>query len=363
MSSKYKLKNSRDDWKEKAKTRGEELRYQCKEKSRIKQERNMYKVQVRELKKQLEKEHQKNNLPVPDKKELVYISLVLFLVARISFCAVSKVLGVLSSYLGIPKVPCIQTIINWVTRLSIARMQNPAYLKCPSIDKSGFTNGFLWIIDISIGLGSGKILTIMAINPKHHILNDGAPKLQNVHCVAAGVAESWTGEAIADFLQKIIAVTGRPIGYLKDGGKDLAKGVRLLVERGLPAVSINDISHIIANLFKHEYEKHPMYDKFISTCGKISSNLKQTVLACLAPPKVTTKARFMNLQRLIIWADKLLKLSPRGRAAKNSVLSKLRAGMDEIPTCRGLIKRFLRDARIMSKCQKNSILFKFYGKP
>ncbi len=352
MSSKYKLRKSRDKWTQKAVERGEQLRYQCRENARIKKDRDMYKAMGRELKKQLEKERQKNNLPVPDKKELIYVSLMLFLVARISFCAVSKVLGVLSSYLGISKAPCPQTIINWVTRLSIAKMQNPAYLNCPSIDKSGFTNGFLWIMDISIGLGSGKILTILALNPKHHVLNDGAPKLQNVHCVAAGVAESWTGEAIADFLQKIIAVTGRPIGYLKDGGKDLAKGVRLLVECGLPAISIDDISHIIANLFKHEYEKHPMYVKFISTCGKISSNLKQTVLACLAPPKVSTKARFMNLQRLIIWADKLLKLSPRGRAAKNSVLSKLRAGMDEIPKCRGFIKRFLRDAKIMSKCQE-----------
>jgi len=352
MSSKYKLRKSRDKWTQKAVERGEQLRYQRRENVRIKKERDMYKARERELKKQLEKERQKNNLPVPDKKELVYVSLVLFLVARISFCAVSKVLGVLSSYLGIPKAPCTQTIINRVTRLSIARMQNPAYLNCPSIDKSGFANGFLWIMDIGIGLGSGKILTISAINPKHHIFNNGAPKLQNVHCVAAGVAESRTGVAIADFLQKIIAVTGRPIGYLKDGGKNLAKGVRLLGESGLPGISIDDISHIIANLFKHEYEKHPMYDKFISACGKISKNLKQTVPACLAPLKVTIKARFMNLQRLIIQADKLLKLSPRGRAAKNSVLSKLRAGMDEIPKCRGLIKRFLRDARIMLKCQE-----------
>ncbi|QTA91770.1 Uncharacterized protein dnm_078440 [Desulfonema magnum] len=247
---------------------------------------------------------------------------MLFLIVRISFRAVSKVLGVLSGYLGIPKAPCAQTIINWVTRLSIAKMRNPAYLNCPSADKSGFANGFLWIMDISIGSGSGKILTILALNPKHHILNNGSPTLKNVHCVAVGVAESWTGEAIADFLQKVIGVAERPVGYLRDGGTDLAKSVKVLGERGLPGISVDDISHIIANLFKHEYQKHPMFDKFISACGKISRNLRQTVLACLAPPKVSTKARFMNLQRLTIWADKLLKLSPRGRAAKDSVLSR-----------------------------------------
>ncbi len=112
MSSKFKLRKSRDKWTQKAVERGEQLRYQLRENTRIKKDRNMYKARERELKKQLEKERQKNNLPVPDKKELVYISLLLFLVARISFCAVSKVLGVLSGYIGIPKAPCTQTIIN-----------------------------------------------------------------------------------------------------------------------------------------------------------------------------------------------------------------------------------------------------------
>jgi hypothetical protein len=29
--------------------------------------------------------------------------------------------------------------------------------------------------------------------------------------------------------------------------------VRLLGERGFPSLSIDDLSHVIANLFKHEY--------------------------------------------------------------------------------------------------------------
>ena len=60
----------------------------------------------------------------------------------------------------------------------------------------------------------------------------------------------------------------------------------------------------------------------------------------------------MNLHRLVIWADKLLKHSPRGRASKNSALSKLRAGMNEIPKCKTFINRFLRDAKTLLNCQK-----------
>ena len=119
MSTKSKYKKSRDNWKEKAIERGKNVRYQRKENIRIKKERDRYKDEFRKLKKQLEKERQINTAPqIHNKEELVYISLLLFFAARISFRAVSRVLGILAGYLGIKKAPCPQTIINWSTRLS-----------------------------------------------------------------------------------------------------------------------------------------------------------------------------------------------------------------------------------------------------
>ncbi|QTA85249.1 Uncharacterized protein dnm_094350 [Desulfonema magnum] len=276
----------------------------------------------------------------------------LFIVAHISFRAVPRVLRVLADYLGITKVPCVQTIINWVTRLSVARLRNAVPLRGAEINSNPFSNGFVYIIDISIALGKGKILTLLSLNANHHDLNETAPTLKDVNCVAVSVAVSWTGEAIADFLKKVIGIGGMPVAYLKDGGTDLAKATRLLAEQGLPSVSIDDISHTVANLLKHEYQNHPMFDIFISAVGKVSKKFKQTVLACLAPPKVSTKSRFMNLRRLVNWAAQLLRHSPRGRAPKGSVLSKLRAGIDQIPRCRNFIECFLRDSGTLSECQK-----------
>jgi len=57
------------------------------------------------------------------------------------------------------------------------------------------------MIDMSIGLGTGKILTVLALNAHHHQLSPAAPGLQNVHCMAVSVAYSWTGESIAAFLE------------------------------------------------------------------------------------------------------------------------------------------------------------------
>lgn len=352
MSVKSKLKQSRNKWKVKSIKHGKNVRYQQREILRIKKERGRYKKKARKAKIQLEQEVRGNIPQVRNKENLVYIALQLFLVTRIGFRAVSRVIGFLGSYLGVTKAPCTQTIINWITRLSLTRIQSSTQLVRPQIDNDRFSNGFIWMIDASIGLVSGKILAVLALDANHYVQNEGAPTLQKLHCIGVSVATSWTGESIAGFLQKIIATMGRPIAYLKDGGTDLGKAIRLLGERGFPSPSIDDISHIIANLLKHEYKNHSMFETFLSSCGKASKKLKQTILACLAPPKVSTKARFMNLHHLVKWADQLLKHSPKGGAAKGSILSKLRASFDELPGCKAFISRFLRDAAPLLECQK-----------
>jgi hypothetical protein len=250
--------------------------------------------------------------------------------------------------LGIRKAPYAQTIINWVTRLSLVRIQSGSTRR--GLHRPVFSNGWIWMIDMSIALGRGKILTVLALRADHHKLTSAAPDFEDIHCVAVAVADSWTGETIASFLKRVIAATGRPVAYLKDGGADLQKAIRLLGELSIP--TIDDISHTIANLLKWRYLDHPLFQTFLSACGRVSANLKQTILACLAPPRVQTKARFMNLHRLITWADRLLKLSPPGRAKKGSVLRKLRECLDLLPSCKPFIRRFRDDATPLLKCQK-----------
>ncbi len=353
MNTVAKLKHSRDSWKGKAIGRGNTQRYQRKEIRRIKRERDRYKKEAREAKAQLENERRKNlSVPICSKEDLVYVALQLFIVARIGFRAVARVLAVLGNYLGLTKAPCAQTVANWVVRLSIARIQYAAQRVASPMASPALPNGRILIVDTSIGLGSGKILPVLALDAKHYVSHRSAPTLQDLDCIAVSVAPSWTGEAIAAFLQKVIASTGRPLAYLKDGGTELSKAVRLLGERGFPSFSIDDVSHMIANLLKHEYRNHPMFETFISACGKVSKKLKQTLLACLAPPKVSTKARFMNLHRLVKWADQLLQHSPKGRASKGSRLAKLRASFEQLPECKAFIRHFLRDAKPLLACQK-----------
>jgi len=140
--------------------------------------------------------------------------------------------------------------------------------------------------------------------------------------------------------------------YLKDGGSELQKAADLLAARGLGSPCIDDISHAAASMLKRYYQPHPAFEHFLSACGRVSGKLKHTVLACLAPPSVRTKARFMHVHRVFTWAEQLLQLSPAGGAKAGSILARLRACLDELPACKALIKRFRGDAQGLLARQK-----------
>jgi len=286
------------------------------------------------------------------KVDLVWLALRLFLEVRISFRAVSRVLRLLAEGCGLKNAPCPQTVINWVTRLAIVRFDAARLLRGLPLSAAPFSNGLIWMIDISIGLGMGKILAVVAVDAQHHALAPGALALDHVHCLGVSVADSWTGDTIAALLSRLIAQLGRPAAYLKDGGGDLRKAVAFLEEQGLGSPCIDDMSHAVATMLKRYYQNHPAFETFVSACGRVSGNLKHTLLACLAPPKVRTKARFMNVHRLFTWADRVLHLSPRGGAKTGSTLAKLRACLDQLPACKALITRFHGDASGLLACQQ-----------
>ena len=113
MSQLSKVKHSRQQWKHKATQRGERERYQRKQTARISAERDhtttalkaaqarlhQLEAQLRQLEAQL---HRQVSRP---KVEVVLVSLQLFLVARIGFRAVSRVLSLLAWALGIKQAP------------------------------------------------------------------------------------------------------------------------------------------------------------------------------------------------------------------------------------------------------------------
>ena len=209
-------------------------------------------------------------------------------------------------------------MIHWVIRLSIVRIEAARSLQGLPRSQAPFPNGLIWLIDLSIGLGAGKMLAVLAVRAHHHHLMAGALSLAHAHGLGVGVATSWTGDTIAELLGRLMAQVGRPAAYRTDGGSDLHKAVALLDEPGLGSPCLDDISHAVAGMLQRVYHAHPTFTLFVSACGRVSRKLTHTILACLAPPTVRTTARFMHRHRLFTWAERVLQLSPPGGAKTGS---------------------------------------------
>ncbi len=181
---------------------------------------------------------------------------------------------------------------------------------------------------------------------------DDAPSLHHVHGIAVSVADAWTGDTMAEMLKRLIAKLGRPAASLKDRGSARHKAVDVLAEHGLASPGIDDISQAAAGMLQRSSQHHPAFERLVSACGRVSGKLTHTLLACLAPPTVRTKARFMPGHRLVTWAERLLQLSPPGGAKAGSTLARLRAGRGELPACKDLITRFRAEAHGLLECQR-----------
>ena len=153
MSQFSKMQHSRNQWKHKATQRGDRERYQRKQNVRITAERDRTtkalkaaQARLRQLEAQLWQLEAQLQRPVTRPKvEVVLVTLQLFFVARIGFRAVSRVLSLLASALGIKKAPCPQTVVNWVTRLAIVRTQSARLLEGLPLSQAPFSNGFIWL--------------------------------------------------------------------------------------------------------------------------------------------------------------------------------------------------------------------------
>jgi hypothetical protein len=289
-----KMKHRRDQWKYKAKQRGERERDQRKQNARLKAERAQATKALKATQARLRQleAHRHGRATVP-KVDVVPVALQLLLEARLGFRAVSRGLTLLALALGIQKAPGPHTRINGVIRLSLVRLDSARPLRGLPLSPAPFTNGLLWLSDLRIGLGSGKMLAVLALDAHQQQLVNAAPSLRHGHGIGGAVAESWTGEAIADVLDRLIAQMGRPAASRKDGGSDVHQAADVLEERGLGSPCIADLSHAAAGMLQHSYPQHPACARFVSACGSVSGKLKQTLLACLAPPTVRTKSRFM----------------------------------------------------------------------
>ncbi|UKO96065.1 hypothetical protein [Nostoc sp. UHCC 0870] len=119
--------------------------------------------------------------------------------------------------------------------------------------------------------------------------------------------DSTRGELIEQKLCELTTKVGCPVQIIADHGSDIEKGIKLYIQKYPDVVYTYDVTHAMALLLKHELANSEKYQSFIQKCNQCRHQLQQTELAFISPPSQRSQCRYFNVEKLINWAEKLLK--------------------------------------------------------
>jgi hypothetical protein len=163
-----------------------------------------------------------------------------------------------------------------------------------------------WLADHSVQIGQEKCLAILGTRLCDLPPPGAALQHQNMHLVALVLRKSWTQQDVCDALEEATKRTGVPRAIVTDHGSDLLGGVQLFQEEHKDTADIYDIKHKAACLLKHRLEKEPRWQEFQRQIGQTRCAVQQTELSFLGPTAPKPKARFMNLEPQLAWAEGVL---------------------------------------------------------
>lgn len=226
-------------------------------------------------------------------EDLIALCAQLRLQASCSYRSIARILKILFGQgPHSPNLPCANTVQNWVEKLGLSLLQNPA----PPLGKP------VLIVDELMGRAQERLLMFLLV-----CRCPGPGKALDYSCVQVVHLEarpSWSGEEIAQVMGQIQSKLGQDISYLlSDGDYKLLKAAR---ELGVPHQP--DLSHFLARALRHTFEKDPDYIAFTHALGAWRAHSVCSPRSPFAPPKQRAKARFMNQEGLLDWYEGLEKI-------------------------------------------------------
>jgi hypothetical protein len=223
--------------------------------------------------------------------------LKLVLEAAGSLRSVAATCRLLAEPLGMEdRAPCANTGRNWMLRIGLYA------LHCP-LEQA---DDWVWMMDHTLQLGPYKCLVILGIRRAVWDRDRRPLRHEDMTLLNLTPMAPATGEAVAAQLEATVARTGVPRAVLSDGGTDLKRAMEIFEAAHPKTAHVLDLKHKHALLLKKHLQADSHWSAFVTAANQMRLGVTQTDLAFLNPPALKTKARFMNLDRLVHWARRAL---------------------------------------------------------
>jgi hypothetical protein len=215
---------------------------------------------------------------------------------------VPRVLGMTCSWSGLDvSVASFFTVRLWLLRLGLYQLSRPQTQ----------ADDWIWIVDHTMQMGHRKCFIVVGIRQSAWDAQDGCLSHEDVDLIDLRPVVESTGEVVYRQLEAATAKTGVPRAIVSDDGRDLHRGIALF-RRAHPAVAwLYDIKHKTACLLKHALQRDASWQAFVDQINHFKRRVSLTALACLLPPSLRGKARYMSVDVLVGWAEKSLRVLDR----------------------------------------------------
>jgi hypothetical protein len=224
-----------------------------------------------------------------------WISLVIF--GAIGLRGSSRAMEISMQIFGLNKLaPSWYSGRLWLMRLGYYKLNRP----------KTHAKDWVWIVDHSVQIGSEKCLVILGIRLSNLPI-DRALRYEDVELIELVPVTKSNGDVVYKQLEVAKEKTGEPREIVADKGSDIKSGIERFCDENKETSYVYDIKHSLALLLKKELESDPFWKDFTKLCTDTKQRVQQTGLASLAPPNQRTKARYMNVEVLINWGNKILK--------------------------------------------------------
>jgi len=205
---------------------------------------------------------------------------------------------------------CHYSVRLWLLRLGLYQLSRPRV----------HADDWMWIIDHTMQLGERKCLIIVGLrqsawNAQNRILDH-----EDVDLIDLVPVTESNGKVVYRQLQAAIARTGVPRAIISDDGRDLHGGIERFRQVHPTTAWLYDIKHKTACLLKHALERDASWPEFVEKAHRFKQQVSLTPLAALAPPQQRSKARYMNLDVLVDWAEESLLALDRPKALREAGL-------------------------------------------
>jgi hypothetical protein len=197
--------------------------------------------------------------------------------------------------------PCAETIRLWLLRVGLFLLRRPLP-RC---------SDWVFLVDLTIQLGEHKCLVILGVRLSVLRSKGYSPAHHDVQVLSVAVLTRCNGETVAAHLGTLSKRLGVPMQVVSDHGSDVLAGIRSwkrTQQDHQHVVETYDITHGLAILLKNQLEPDARWASFVQACQSTRQQLQQTAGSFLKPPSWRSKARFLNVESHLKWANNMLVL-------------------------------------------------------